>query len=375
MAAIKPEVIIRQVEDLPQLTRTHVEPFAAATRAVLSALPAASVQRVVTAGNGDSYHAARACELAFTSMAGIANEPFSAQRFLDYGVDVLPVAAPDRVLVAGISASGGTADVVQLLEKARVRGMKTVAITGASESAVAQAAEHVLAVPIPDFGRSPGIRTYQASLMGLLLLAIGIGEHQGRYSAEGAGRLRQELVALGGVIQATYEACQEPARAAAQAFRDEPALLFLGSGPSYGTALFSAAKVVEAAGLFAVGQELEEWWHVERFAYPAEMVTFVIAPPGRSHGRAVELAAEAQRLGRRVVAVVQEGDEEIGRHAAIVFPVMGAVREAFSPLVYHLCASVFASYVAETLGRAPFQSDKPLFQAAVDNYYAGRGSR
>lgn len=375
MAAMQPEVMIRQVEDLPQLTRTHVAPFAEAAQAVLSALPASSLQRVVTAGNGDSYHAAHACELAFTSIAGIANEPLSAQRFLDYGVDVMPAPAPDTVLVVGISASGGTAHVIQLLEKARARGANTLALTGIPGSAVSQAAEHTLAVPIPDFGRSPGIRTYHASLLGLLLLAIGIGERQKRLSQDEASALRHEITGLGGVLQATLDVCTEPARAAAQAVKDEPALLFLGSGPSYGTALFAAAKVVEAAGVFAAGQELEEWWHVERFAYPAEMVTLLIAPPGRSHARAVELAAEARTLGRRLIAVLRAGDEAIARHAEFIFPVEGDVREAFSPLVYHLFAGLFAAHLATALNRAPFQSDRPRFQAAVDNYYAGRGSR
>jgi len=65
-------------------------------------------------------------------------------------------------------------------------------------------------------------------------------------------------------------------------------MVMVGSGPSYGTALFSAAKMIEAAGIFVLGQDVEEWWHVERFAYPIAMPVFVIAPPGRSYWRAGE---------------------------------------------------------------------------------------
>ena len=63
---------------------------------------------------------------------------------------------------------------------------------------------------------------------------------------------------------------------------DSPVLVMTGSGPSYGTALFAAAKMTETAGVFAAGQDLEEWCHVERLAYPDAMPVFVIAPPGRS---------------------------------------------------------------------------------------------
>jgi glutamine---fructose-6-phosphate transaminase (isomerizing) len=375
MEPMQPDVMIRQVEDLPQLTRTQLGPIDRAARAALANLPLTRLQRIITAGNGDSYHAVRGCELAFTTIGGIANEPLSAQRFLDYGVALLPPAVTATTLVGGVSASGGTGDVAQLLTAAREGGAPTLAITGAPGSRVAQSAEQVLPVTIPDFGRSPGIRTYHASLLSLLLLAINAGELRQRIAAAAADDLRREIGELEGILAATLAAAREPARAAAQLCREEPFLLFLGSGPSYGTALFAAAKVVEASAVFAAAQELEEWWHVERFAYPAGMVTFLIAPPGHSYQRAVELAAGARQLGRRLIAVVREGDTAIARHAEIVLPVAGEVREAFSPLVYHLFAGLFAAFLAQALGRAPLQSDNPFFQAAIDNYYAGRGSR
>ncbi len=148
------------------------------------------------------------------------------------------------------------------------------------------------------------------------------------------------------------------------------ALVMVGSGPSYGTALFSAAKVVEAAGILAIGQDLEEWWHIERFAYPVDMPVFVIAPPGRSYWRAGDLAATAHALGRRVIAVTHKDDTEVTRHAHTVLPVQGQVREEFSPLLYHLFANYVAFYIAARLGRSLFQSDRPELPQLVDGYYA-----
>jgi glucosamine--fructose-6-phosphate aminotransferase (isomerizing) len=375
MEAMKPEVLLAQLEDLPRLTHEQIEPFDHEVQRALATLPVTSLQRAFITGNGDSYYAALACELAFEQLGGMPNEPPSAQRFLDYALDLEPAGELPTALVIGVSASGGTEHVARSLTRARERGMATLAVTGAPDSRVAQAAAHTIPVSIPDMGRSPGIRTYQASLLGLLLLAIRLGEQRGRLTPGEGEALRQELSALRNLLVAVVAACQQPARQAARAFRDEPFLLFLGAGPGYGTARFAAAKVVEASGLFAAGQELEEWWHVERFAYPEQMGIVLIAPPGRSHEAAVELAASARALGRRLLAVMQEGDEAIGRHAEIVFPVPGDVREPFSPLVYHCFASAFASYLAQELGRLPFQGDRPAFQAAVDGYYAGRGSR
>jgi len=375
MAAMKPEVMLAQLKDLPRLTRDQVEPIDREVRRVLDALPSAALQRVFITGNGDSYYAALACELAFEQLGAIAAEPLSAQHYLDYKAAFETGAAPSATLTIGVSASGGTEHAARSLARAREQGQATIAITGAPESRVGAAAEQTIPVTIPDMGRSPGIRTYQASLLGLLLLAIRLGERRGTLSAREGDALRREIARLRDLLAATVAACHEPARRAARLFKGEPLLLFLGAGPSYGAARFAAAKVVEASGLYATGQELEEWWHVERFAHPDDMVVVLIAPPGRSHEAAVELAAGARSLGRRLLAVVQEGDEAISRHAEIVFPVPGEVSEAFSPLVYHCFAGAFACYLAQELGRAPFQSDRPAFQAAVEGYYAGRGSR
>jgi glucosamine--fructose-6-phosphate aminotransferase (isomerizing) len=222
-------------------------------------------------------------------------EPLSAQRFLDYRAPFLRSWAPHDNLVLAVSAGGKTERGVQAIGRAREHGAMTVAVTGTPESPFTRAANRSVLVDLPDFGPSPGIRTYNASLIGLILMAIRIGELKDRYHQTEANAMREELIALGSVMQATIAACDAPARAAAEAFRGAPVHLYLGSGPSYGTALFSAAKVVEAASEFAFGQDLEEWAHVENLAYPDDMPTFIIAPPGRSHWRAVKLAELAKQ--------------------------------------------------------------------------------
>ena len=370
MAPLKPEVMFGQVaglaDDLRQLTR----PFEQQVRTVLTPAEWKAVKKVYLTGDGDSYHASCAAEMAFEAIADVACEPLSAQRFLDYGAAWMRPAAPYQTLVIATSASGGTERVVQAIERAKEYGALTVALTGTPNSAVTQVAARSVVVELPQKERSPGIRTYQASLVGMLLGAIQLGEQQGRYTQEEADRLRRELVELADVVDATTNAIQAGCREVADMIAASPVVVMLGSGPSYGTALYSAAKLVEAAGVFTMGQDLEEWWHVERFAYPVDMPVFVIAPPGRSHWRAQSVAATARGLGRRVIAVTHKDDTGVTRHAHMVLPVQGEVREEFSPLLCHLFASYVAAYVAERLGRYPFQSDRPELLQSVNEYFA-----
>ena len=372
MEPLKPEVMFGQVAGLASDLRQLTRPFEQRVRAVLTPSEWQAVKKVYLTGDGDSYHASCAAEMAFQVIADVACEPLSAQRFLDYGAAWIRSAAPPQTLVIATSASGGTERVVQAIERAKEYGALTVALTGTPNSAVTQVADRSVVVELPHKERSPGIRTYQASLMGMLLVAIQLAERQGRYAQEETDRLRQELIALADVVDATTNAIQAGCREVADMIAASPIVVMLGSGPSYGTALYSAAKLVEAAGVFVLGQDLEEWWHVERFAYPLDMPVFVIAPPGRSHWRAQSVAATARGLGRRVIAVTHKDDTQVTRHAHMVLPVQGEVREEFSPLLYPLFASYVAAHVAERLGRCPFQSDRPELLRSVNEYFASQ---
>lgn len=370
MEPLKPEVMIRQVEGLAGDLRTLTHSFAQQIRTVLTPSEWQAVNKMYLTGDGDSYHASCAAEMTFETITDMACTPMSAQRFLDYGAAWMHSSAPRQTLVIATSASGGTKRVVQAIERAKEYGALTIALTSTPNSAVTQAADRTIVVELPQKERSPGIRTYQASLLGMFLVAIQLGETRNSYSQAEANSLRQELAALADSVDATTVAIKDRCREVADIIADTPAMVMVGSGPSYGTALFSAAKMIEAAGVFTIGEDLEEWWHVQRFAYPTDMPVFVIAPPGRSYWRAGDLAATARALGRQVIAVTHKDDAEVARHAHIALPVHGDVREEFSPLLYHLFADYIASYVATRLGRSLFQSDRPELLQSVNEYYA-----
>ena len=359
MEPIQPEVLVRQVESLAADLREQVGPAAERVRDLLTPQEWSSTGVVYLTGDGDSYHAGCAVEMAFESLGGVACQPLSALRFLEYGAPWLRPAAAGRPLVIGVSASGGTQRVAQAVEAARQHGALTIAVTGAPGGAVTQAADRGLVIGLPRPERSPGIRTYQASLLGLLLTAIRLGEARGQYPQPQACALRDELAALADAVEVTASSVKDRCREIADMTANSPVMVMTGSGPSYGTALFSAAKIIEAAGVFAAGQDLEEWCHVESLAYPDTMPVFVIAPPGRSQWRAAGVAETARRQGRLVIAVTHQDDTDVTAHAVKWLPVQGQAREEFSPLLYHVFVGYVASYLAERLERLPFQADRP----------------
>lgn len=352
---LNPQVMVRQVEALADDIRALTGPLTEQIQAVLTSLEYASVQHVYLTGSGDSFFASSAAEMAFDRIAGLSCTSMSTLRLLEYSPSLLRRAAPQQSIVIATSASGATPRVVQAIERAKAYGALTIALTGTPDSPVTQVADRAIIIELSQKERSPGIRTYQASLLAMLLVAIQLGEIHETGRQESAAPLRQELVALADAINATNDAIKGPCLDVADMIANAPALIMLGSGPNYGTAGFCAAKVIEAAGMIALSQDLEEWWHIERFAYPIDMPVFIIAPPGLSYWRASEVAAAASKLGRRVIAVTHADDREVTQHSCNVLPVHGHVREEFSPLLYHLFTSHVAALIAEQLGRLLFQ--------------------
>jgi glutamine---fructose-6-phosphate transaminase (isomerizing) len=348
--------MIAQVESLPELIRGEFERMDAQARRLMNHNEYLSVKRIVIAGCGDSHMAGVAAELAFEQLAGIPAEPMNAMTAGRYATAYFEKLFPRNPLVLGISVSGTVARTREALALARSQGALTVAITGNPEAPLAGAAERVYNCAIPSFAPAPGVRSYRISLLALYLLAIRIAEVRGRLTQDQANAVRQQLRGTADAIEATIQAIGGRVRELAEAVASQSQVVFIGDGPNYATALFSAAKVIEAAGRHAIGQDTEEWAHLQYFVnVDTATPTFVISPGGRSHARAAELLGPMRRVGRTIVAVTPEGDDTIARSADWVLPVVGEVPEIFTPMVYAVAGELFAAHLSIVTGEPPFR--------------------
>ncbi|MFG1858450.1 SIS domain-containing protein [Actinomadura geliboluensis] len=356
MAAITLDVLDRQAAALePDLARLAATvPGALATE--LPASACRGVQEVVMTGNGDSLHACLAATLAFGNRAApLRCTALGALPFTLYHApaNTDPTPVPSRLLIA-VSASGRTPQVLDALTRARAAGMPTMAITGTAGSPLAQAAHHRLVVPLPDSERSPGVRTFQASLVALTLTAMHLAEqiHLPGQRPEPARAGAAEVAALTGAVGAAAHQASTRGRAAAELIASAPTAMILGTGPGYGVARFTAAKLAEIAGVPAAAVDIEEWQHVEYHTHPIDMPTVVVAPPGRALGAAQGAAAAAVKQGRRLVWIGNPDHAPPQAHAVIA--VHATCPEELTPIPYSACAGPLARHVASILRRLPF---------------------
>jgi len=347
--------MLEQIRGLPQLIRECVPRFSDKLREALGQELCHSLERLYVTGCGDSHHAALASELAFHELAGLPSLALSALPFSRYTVPFLPQRG--RTAVLGISVSGEVSRTVEALRLARQAGATTIALTGNPNSRLAQAADHVLPAKVAPLHQShtPGVRSYVASILMLYLAAVRIGESRGRLDGDAADAARYQLFDLAEAVEATVESSASTTRDLAARWADADGYVFLGGGPNYGTALFCAAKLLEASGETAAGQDIEEWTHLQYFGRVESTPTFVIDAGGRCSSRAREVAVAAKAIGRRVAAVVPQLEREIAAQADVVLTIDGKVREAFSPLLYSLPGMLFADYRSQALGEAYFR--------------------
>lgn len=324
----------------------------------------AHVRRVISVGSGDSHFAGLAASPAFRRLSGL---PLTATPSLSYAYEGDDI-GPDTLII-GVSASGATTGPLLALEHARQRGAGALAVTATNGSPLAAEATAALVANLADNPPSPGVRTYQASLVAHLSLAIALGESRGAMSPADARRATSDLLDIADLIDRVQPGIAAFVEAAADRLSPSPVSLVLGAGPNVGTAKYMAAKLVEAAAIFAIGQDVEEWWHVERFAYPLNAPIVLLAPDGRGQSRAAEVAAGAKGVGHPVLVIAPQRATALRRHADLYLEAP-EVAEHLSPLVYGLIGAPLAAAVAARLGRAPFRADRPEVGQAMKAYVA-----
>ncbi len=353
--------MLSQIHSLPTLIRESFQPSDDAARQTLDHALCLSAKRLFVTGCGDSHHASLSSELAFETLAGLPAEPMTALQFARYAAGFLPGGGPGMNLVIGISVSGEVSRTLEALTLARRAGAATVALTATPGSRVANAAEHVYLAqttpfPEPPGAHTPGVRSYLVSQLALLLMAVRLGEVRGRLNPADAAAVRKEIHSLADAAEKTIEACDKAARALAEEWKDAQEFVFVGGGPNYGTALFSAAKVLEASGDPALGQETEEWAHLQYFARAPATPTFIITAADRDLSRATEVAVAAKAVGRRVAAVSPASAAGLRREAARTLTLPEGVREMFSPLVAAIPGELFAAHRSDVIGEPFFRS-------------------
>lgn len=254
-------------------------------------------------------------------------------------------------LVIAVSNSGNGARVSEAVQRAKLHGCYVLGITGNEGSALGVHCDKILKLEIPSFESAPGVRSYEVSLIALLLLAIRFGEVRGKYTMDLAMAYRYDIRDAGKALAEVMDAMDKACLDLADKWKDLPCYDFVGAGFDYASAWFGQAKILEATGKFAMHINSEEWFHLNFFARDAKnMGTFIVANAmNPAMSRNLELVHYANVLGRPI-CVITDGEPKLFGEDVTYIRVPTSKYPMTLPLTQFAPMALFAAYVSAMIG-------------------------
>lgn len=344
------DVVRDELAQVAEMIPAQVASLWPAVQSLLDEIDTRAIPRVVLTGCGDSLFAGMAARWAFERYGGVPTEAIEALDFARYEVDALP----RGTLVLPISYSGQVARTVEAARNALHFGATVVAITGRPERRLGQTAPRRLHVQVPSLGLSLGTSTYIGLMLAAYLLALGIGRRRGVLTDGGVAGLLDALRAVGGRAEGALAAGDSILQDQAAQLAEGDAVIFLGAGPHYASALFGAAKLFEGAQLNGVAQNTEEWAHAQYFISGPTSRTVLLAPRGRSLDRTFEIATEMRFIETPFLVITDDTPERWRALTPHVLALPGGAPEPFSPLLFALPLSQLGYYLAKVRGKQSY---------------------
>src|SRR6266487_1927862 len=320
----QPEVIAHLLE---RETR-HIEQIAAQ-------LPA--FDYVLIAARGSSDHAATYAKYAWTTLAGYP-VALAAPSIL-----TMYKAAPRLAgaLIVGISQSGQSPDIIEVLEAGKRQGRPTLAITNDGASPLAAIADHVVELHAGPERSVAATKTYTAQLAVMALFAA---------TWSGDSQHLATLQQLPAKIEATLQAAPEVAQRV-ERYRYMDRCVIIGRGYNYATSFELALKLKELTYVMATAYSSADFRHGPIATIDSGLPVMLVMPAGATFNYMLDLAGELTQRGA-VLLVFSESSQALSL-TRTALPTTSGVPEWLSPLTTIVPGQLFALHLALTKGLNP----------------------
>lgn len=333
----------QQALSIPDLLETMTDQLKEEVRFALSVEQTYSAKNVYLIGSGDSYIAARAALQAFSRLAHMNAQAVSSLEASRYAAKGWIPEPGNHNLVIAISNSGETSRVIEAVKAWKASGAMILTITSRRESTLGQLSGHTVCTALEPFVSAPEIRSCEANLLALYLLAIRFGENKGVITMDQANACRREIQAIAGDIRQVSEIYGPALQEIAKLGIEKNDLEFLGCGPARGAAEFGVAKVYEAVGTRALAQDCEEFCHLNFFRRNPKDIPTVLMMPSKSlaASRLKELVWLLNHIGRPCFILTDGADGQ----APNVISCTRGMDELFAPLYHFAVLGQMISYM------------------------------
>jgi glucosamine--fructose-6-phosphate aminotransferase (isomerizing) len=296
------------------------------------------INRIVITACGTSWHSGLIGEYMLEELARIPVEVEYASEFR-YRNPVVD----EHTLVIGISQSGETADTLAAIREAKRRGARTVGLVNVVGSSIAREVDGGIYLHAgPEVGVA-STKAFTSQVIALALVTLRFARLRNLSILQGR-EIIQALKALPEQVQEILDRAHEVEVLADRFWRANNAL-YLGRGVNFPVALEGALKLKEISYIHAEGYPAAEMKHGPIALIDENMPVVFIAPKDAVHGKIVSNMEEVRARGGQVIAIKNDGDDQISRLATATFTIP-ETNDLLTPILTIVPLQLFSYYVA-----------------------------
>jgi len=248
-------------------------------------------------------------------------------------------------LVVGVSQSGRSPDIVEVLAEGRRQGCPTLAITNAPGSALAQAGDFVIDIQAGEERAVAATKTYTAQVMAIAMLSAALS---------GEAEYHQVLQRVPGWVSDVLQQEQVIASVAAR-YRYMHQCVVLGRGFNYSTAFEWSLKLKELAYVLAEPYAAADFQHGPIAMVEQGFPVLAVAPNGEVFDTLKELLVHLRKVMQAELVVISDRKDALElAHVPVELP--AGIPEWLTPLVSIVPAQLFAYHLTQVKG---FDTETP----------------
>ena len=298
---------------------------------------------------GTSYHACLAASYMFSKLAFLGTYPVIASECVEQHGRSIGI---DSTILA-VSQSGETSDTLAAVMTARERAATILGLTNVVDSTLTRVSRvYIVQQSGPEIGVA-ATKTFTSQLSVLAQLALRVAKRRGKVSQDEMDYLGERLTKLPHDAEVVIQTQEEKVKQIAKKYRDAKAFLFLGRGISTATAYEGRLKLMEIAYVPAIALPAGESKHGPIGLVEPGFPVVIVCPRDETHKTVIGNIMEMKARGASVVAVVEEGDEEIKRLVDDYLEVPKGIAEVLSPILFVIPLQLLAYYMAVERGHDP----------------------
>ncbi|MDH5375845.1 MAG: glutamine--fructose-6-phosphate transaminase (isomerizing) [Candidatus Bathyarchaeota archaeon] len=298
---------------------------------------------------GTSYHACLAASYMFSKLAFLATYPVIGSEFVEQHGKSVNI---DSTILA-VSQSGETADTLAAVNCARQRAATVLGLTNAIGSTLTRVSRVYLGQQSgPEIGVA-ATKTFTSQLSVLVQLALRLAKKRGKVSQDEMDFLAEKLEKLPDTVETIIRGQEEKVKQIAKKYKDAKTFFFLGRGVSTATAYEGRLKLMEIAYVPAIAFPAGESKHGPISLVEHGFPVVFICPKDETRKTLMSNIMEMKARGASIIAVIEEGDEEIKKLADDYVEVPKGIPEVLSPIPFVVPLQLLAYYMAVERGHNP----------------------